>query len=245
MKLGLIGNTRQTLKGLQRTLELGHEVKYVFGLPEHKCKNKVNSVSLSEICTVNNINLDTSNNWNNLLEQNLDLVIGLGDSRIVPEKILNKHKVIGNHGATLPYVQGGASLVWGRMLNSGVWGVSIMELDAAIDAGKILVTKEFSYEKDCTMESFVDKADDLTIDCLVDYLADDYKARDNSKWNIKIAKHTDSEFAVETLRTTLEKKQCIYLPPRTPEDSEIKSAWGYDFKNSFKIANNNPYPRWV
>ena len=42
--------------------------------------------------------------------------------------IITTDTVIGNHGAVLPYVQGAASLVWGRMLNNGRWGVSLMEL---------------------------------------------------------------------------------------------------------------------
>ena len=32
------------------------------------------------------------------------------------------------------------------MLNTGTWGISIMELDKVVDAGKILVTKEFQYQ---------------------------------------------------------------------------------------------------
>jgi hypothetical protein len=84
------------------------------------------------------------------------MVISLGDSRYVPPFIIEKFKVIGNHGAILPSVQGGASLVWGRMLNNGVWGVSLMELDKKIDNGTILKTSSFNYELDSDMNSFCD-----------------------------------------------------------------------------------------
>ena len=245
MKIAVIGNTKQTLKGLNRLIEEEYQVSCVFGLPEDKSTNKVNFVSLCDLCLEHNISLDTSNNWDNLLDLELDLIICLGDSRIVPERVLIRHKVIGNHGAVLPYIQGGASYVWGRMLNTGKWGISIMELDKVVDAGKILVTKEFSYESDCSMEEFCDTADSLTIEALFEYLNGDYEPRENSKWNVKIARHTDSKFVVGILRETLDNGSNIYLPPRRPVDSNIKYEWGDGFIESFKKANNFPYPRWT
>lgn len=245
MKIALIGNTKQTKIGLERLVKEGYEVTYVFGLPEDKAVNKVNFISLNDFCLEHNIVLDTSNKWDNLLDVNSDLVICLGDSRIVPERVLERHKVIGNHGAILPYVQGGASYVWGRMLNTGTWGISIMELDKVVDAGKILVTKEFQYQPECTMEEFCDHADRLTIDALFEYLRGDYEPRENSKWNVKVARHTDSQFVVSILRKTLESGKNIYLPPRRPIDSSVDAKWEDEFIDAFKKANNSPYPRWT
>ena len=244
MKVIVIGNTVQTLKGLKRLLKKNYEVICVFGLPEEKLLSKVNSVDLSGFCRINNIELITNNNWSYLNTLKADLVICLGDSRIVPESVLNAHKVVGNHGAILPYVQGGASLVWGRMLNNGKWGVSIMELDKVVDSGKILVTKEFLYKPDCTMHDFVEMADNLTIDALFDYLNGNYEPKENKKWNVKIAKKTDSEFVVNILKEVIEQKKCIYLPPRRPSDGSVKESWKQEFVESFKVANNSPYPQW-
>ena len=245
MKVAIIGNTKQTKIGLERLIKEGYEVCCVFGLPKEEAANKVNFVSLDNFCLEHNITLDTSNNWNNLVDLDLNLVICLGDSRIVPECVLKKHNVIGNHGAILPYIQGGASYVWGRMLNTGKWGVSIMELNKVVDAGKVLVTKEFSYEPGCSMKEFCDIADNLTIDALFDYLNGDYKPKENSKWNIKIARHTDSMLVVDIIEKILDNKLNIYLPPRKPTDSNIKLHWNSDFVDCFKKANNYPYPRWI
>ena len=244
MKIAVIGNTVQTLKGLNRLVEEGHHVKYVFGLPEDKVAGKVNYVPLEDFCLEHDVFFDTSNDWNNLLEIEVDLVICLGDSRIVPESVLEKHRVIGNHGAILPYVQGGASLTWGRMLNNGKWGISIMELDKVVDSGKILVTKEFSYAPDCSMCEFVEKADDLTIEALLEYLSGNYQSQENKKWNVKIARHTDSQFVTDVLRSTLEQGKCIYLPPRRPVDGKIQKNWDDSFVEAFKMANDSPYPSW-
>jgi len=244
MKVGLIGNTKVTKSGLERLLNEGYDVTYVFGLPEKKAKNKVNYVPLEDFCYRNGVIFDNSNEWANLVKTKLDLVICLGDSRIVPEDVLSAHKVIGNHGAILPYVQGGASYVWGRMLNTGKWGISIMELDKVVDSGRILVTKEFSYSPDCTMEMFCDIADSLTVEALFDYLNGSYTAKENAKWDVKVARHTDSEFVIDILKSTLNNNLNIYLPPRRPKDSRLKEQWKQNFMQSFKKANNGPYPRW-
>ena len=152
--------------------------------------------------------------------------------------------MIGNHGAILPYVQGGASYVWGRMLNTGKWGVSIMELDKVIDSGRILVTKEFSYDTNCSMNDFCDTADDLTVEALFEYLNGSYEVKENSKWNIKIKKHLSSQFVVDILRKTLDNGYNIYLPPRTPKESKVDEDWRSDFIEAFKKANSKPYPEW-
>jgi methionyl-tRNA formyltransferase len=244
MKIAVVGNTKQTLKGLSRLIEEKYNVVYVHGLSSEKAKSKVNSVCLREFCNTHNIVLDKSNDWNNLLNLEVDLIICLGDSRIVPSKVLSKQNVIGNHGAILPFVQGGASYVWGRMLNTGKWGVSIMELGEIVDSGKILATKEFLYEPDCNMEVFCDAADNATVELLFEYLDGKHTPTENSKWNVKIARHTDTKFVTDMLRCTLEEGKNIYLPPRRPIDSILKDGWGEKFTKLFKIANNKPYPRW-
>ena len=170
MKVGVSGNTKQTLKGLHLLISLGYEVVFIFGLPDEQLSGKVNSVDLTDFANEHNIHLIKTNNWEDALVYDVDKIISLGDSRYVPPFIIEKYKVIGNHGAILPNIQGGASLVWGRMLNNGVWGVSLMELDKKIDNGTILKTASFNYDVDCDMNTFCDKCDDLTIELLKDLL---------------------------------------------------------------------------
>ena len=244
MKIAVFGNTRQTLKGLQRLVSSGYDVQYVFGLPDELRDKKVNSVSLDEFCDDHKIFLDKTNQWSNLKKQDVDLVIGLGDSRIVPEDVIRAHDVIGNHGAILPDVQGADSLVWGRMLNTGIWGVSIFKLAKRVDAGDILVTKQFKYNTECSMEEFVEAADDATIEALFEYLNGDYSTSSNARWNVRLSKHTDNHFVVENLRSCLDRGMRIYLPPRNLQDSKIAPEWDSEFVSNFKLANDYPYPKW-
>ena len=252
-KVAVVGNTKLTLKGLCALKKLPNvEVKVILGLDTKSINKKVNSVSfanfLSSYPYVKAPKIIRSNKWDifekTCIEEQINLIILLGDSRIVPETIINSFTVIGNHGAILPDVQGGASLVWGRMLNSGEWGVSIMEIDKKIDSGKILKVKKFKYSEDCSELEFTEKCDDLTVDALVDVLNSNYVISDNSKWHLKIAKHTDSQDVINILRYCIDNKLNVYLPPRTPKDGFIKSVWSDEFKKIFKIANNKPYPKW-
>ena len=244
MNIGLVGNTKLTKKALISFLEMGEKVRYVFGLPPEKLKSKVNAVDLVEICKANNIEYDCSGNWLNLCDQRLDLIVVLGDSRIVPPMVLENNHVIGNHGAALPQVQGAATLVWARMLNLGYWGVSIFELEGQIDSGRVLCTDTFDYHENCTMEEFVNMSDNLTIACLEKVVLGDYDPTGNKKFDLRVSKHADSEKSTEILRKSLELGLNVYMPPRTPEDSVVNLSWDPDFIKVFKLANSDPYPTW-
>jgi len=246
MKIGIIGNTDLTFKTIFLLLLEKHSIEYVFGLPKEKLDKKVNnSKEIESFCTSNEIKYINSGDWGDILDINVDLVFEMGDSRIVPSKFLQKHKVIGNHGAILPYVQGAASLTWGRMLNNGKWGVSLFELNEKIDNGDILVTKEVIYDPESTsMKDFVSLCDDMTVECVKEYLSGSFSRVKNEKWNVKLSKHIDSSVGVDILSDCLEKNLNIYMPPRNKNDSKLLVHWENDFKKRFKIANNDPYPLW-
>ena len=108
MRVGVIGNTLLTSKCVDLIISEGHILEYVFGLPNDKLIEKANRcVELKSRCEGRNIPFIDSGDWEDIVNRNVEVVIEMGDSRIVPESFLNKNKVIGNHGALLPYVKGG------------------------------------------------------------------------------------------------------------------------------------------
>jgi methionyl-tRNA formyltransferase len=249
IKLAFTGSTKLTLESMKMIMNLdGYEITGLFGLDDESLLGKVNSVRMDSFCRQNNIHLDKGADWNVFYsfctEQQIDMIITLGDSRIVPKNIVNKFEVIGNHGAILPNVQGGASLVWGRMLANGRWGVSIMRIAERVDGGEILKTKEFHYEPEMTEEEFVATSDKIAIELLIQVLKGDFEPQENHRWDIRVSRHTDSYRVKEILEYCLENNLTVYLPPRRPEDGKVKPDWPEDFKKAFKIANNFPYPKW-
>ena len=245
MKAGVIGNTKLTYKVILFLLSQNVDIDYVFGLPDEKLKNKVNSFDLQPFCIKNNIEYINNNDWACITDKKVDVVYEMGDSRIVPSSFLQKNLVIGNHGALLPSVQGAASLVWGKILNSGHWGVSLMELNEKIDGGDILITKEVSYDsKETTMNEFVDMCDNATVDCVRLHFQGNYKRTNNSNWGVKVSRNLDSKKVVQVLEMCLKNNVNVYLPPRRPSDSKIDNSWGPKFVENFKIANSHPYPEY-
>jgi len=183
-------------------------------------------------------------------ESKPDLIIEFGDSRIIPSEILAIPRlgVVGNHGALLPFVKGAASLVWGRMCDLGAWGVSLYYVSKEIDGGGIIGTKSFSYPRGCTMRRFVDEANKATIAILRDAIADicsgTVRLRDNPPAEIRFPKNADSYEVVQDLRKALESARRVYLPPRRPQDACVLSHWPLSFVEAFRLANDDPYPRF-
>ena len=246
MKVGVIGNTKLTKKGIELLSKLGYNIEYIFGLSDDQREGKVNSVDLTPLSHRLDIPLFKGTDWDSIIDIDVDLIISLGDSRYVPPMVVEKFDVIGNHGAVLPFVQGGASLVWGRMLNNGQWGVSIMVLDKKIDNGTILKTGTFNYTSDISMDNFCEKCDDLTIDLLEDYLlngADDY-SNVLSSINLRVSKHIDSKVGTELLKFCMDNGLNVYMPPRTQSDGLVKDEWDSEFIENFKKANDTPYPKY-
>jgi methionyl-tRNA formyltransferase len=245
MIVGVIGNTELTRKGTNLLIDQGHTVKYVFGLPEDQAKKKVNAKDLASYCSEREIEFYKSNDFEKIYDCGVDLVVALGDSRLIPVKKF-KCPVVGNHGAALPNVKGGASLVWARLINSGTWAVSFMTLDETLDSGEILGVNEFNYPLDMSMIDFVSLCDDKTIELLDGYINNTLlpPERKNSKTMIKVGKYIDSQIGATLAIIAGLNNLSIYLPARTPDDSVVKDSWDEEFKENFKRAHSIPYPQY-
>ena len=95
MSIGITGNTSLTKKVIEFLLSKGENIKYVFGLRDEDIKNKVNSADLKTLCNEKNINYIQSNDWDLVLNEKVDIVYEMGDSRFLPPRFVNKNYVIG------------------------------------------------------------------------------------------------------------------------------------------------------
>ena len=99
------------------------------------------------------------------------------------------------------------------------------------------------------MQDFVSAADKCTVDVLRDICKKltDHEKLDkipNDKWHVKIAKHMDAQVVCNIVKDVIKNNMNVYLPPRNLLDSKINDKWSGDFIESFKAANNSPYPIW-
>jgi methionyl-tRNA formyltransferase len=252
-KIAVVGNTKLTQMCIEECLLASMDVCCLYSLSSEDTLKKVNGVDLRDYCNQNNI-VHIDSDWETFNKEcirlGVEIVFVLGDSRIVPKMIINNfYMVIGNHGAVLPSIKGGASLVWGRMLNLGHWGVSLFQITEKIDDGPILGTKTFEYDSSINMRDFVNTADECTVEILkyVCKKLTHYENLDkipNDKWHVKIAKHMDAQVVCNIVKDVVNNNMNVYLPPRNLLDSKINDKWSDDFVGSFKAANNSPYPIW-
>jgi len=254
-KISVVGNTKLTVRCLEKHLLPHFKVCSIFSLPPDKTYQKVNGVDLAPLCKENSIQFYNDDDWERFHQENIkqgvNILFVLGDSRIIPKNLIQHYKYIfGNHGAQLPNIKGGASLVWGKILNSGNWGVSIFKITEGIDTGPLISSKQFTYPTDSTMEEFVNIADGYTVE-LIGSLCEklnnleDILCYPNAPAQVKISKHVDSQVAIDIMEICRVSDIPLYLPSRTPADSRIQTNWEDNFLQKFKMANDYPYPLWT
>ena len=247
-KIAIIGSTKLTER-LVNYLEKINRPKIIFGLNKKNLSNKVNAFDFGDYCQNKQIEFINNESWNTFTKscekEKINLIIEFGDSRIIPKEITKKYFIIGNHGAILPNIKGGASLVWGRMCNTLDWGISIFRVSEKIDEGQILNISKFNYENNTTMEEFVSIADSKTVECLIDYFSGkNLKSIETKSSDYKLPLNCDSYEAVLLAIECLKKNKSIYLPRRTIENCKINKKWPESFIKIFKISNNIPYPKY-
>lgn len=178
-----------------------------------------------EYVTVETYSLKSENDKNKLLNLSIDLIIVSAWQRLVPEWLI-KHcnmGIIGAHGSSIG-IEGGRGRSpqnWSLILGQDRFYVSIFWIDANIDSGEIIDTKEFEYE-------------------LIDDISTSYH-----KVAICLA-----EMVIENLRNgnivnhygVRQRGEIGYLPKRTSDDGMID--WKrtcrevYDFVRALTV----PYP---
>ena len=223
--------------------------QFVLGLSPEALTTKANGVDLRGFCHERRIPHQDEADWPHvaarLRELEVNTVLVFGDSRIVPEEITSGFAVVGNHGALLPDVRGGASLVWGRMADLGYWGVSVFRLTAELDGGEILGTRRFDYDSERPMREFVELADRATIEVFRLILEGEAAPAANLSCVTRIQKGVDSHEGVVRMRAAMANGEPVYMPIRTPADAFVNPEWPPEFRRAFMIANDSPYPRWT
>lgn len=109
-------------------------------------------------------------------EINPDLVLTLAYGQIVPQGLLDipKYGCLNLHGSLLPKYRGAAPIQYALINNDAVTGMSLMEMNAKMDEGKVYATNIIDIDQDDNKTSLFIKmgeaAFELVNDCLNDYL---------------------------------------------------------------------------
>lgn len=153
-----------------------------------------------------------------------DLIVLLGWSFIIPNEIIRIPKLgaIATHPTLLPKGRGAAPIPWSIILGVKNSGISWFYLTEEIDAGDILIQKEYKIEFSDGAREVYDKVVKSTVEGILEILP---KIKDN---NIKITK---PDFTSSS-----------YLPRRKPEDGLIDWNKMSVFLYKWIKGLSSPYP---
>ena len=174
---------------------------------------------------VKSYNLSKEEDKNLLLSLDIDVLLVAGWQRLVPEYLIDHCKVcvIGAHGSPLGITEGrGRSPQnWALMLGLPSFEISIFKIDAGIDSGEVIDSREFEFS--CS--------DDIQSSYLkISYLI--------AKMTIEAVKSGKILARGEIQNESTAR----YLPKRSPEDGMIDWNRTAEEINDFIRALTKPYP---
>lgn len=99
---------------------------------------------------------------------NADIFITCAYGQIIPQEVLDipKYKTINIHFSLLPQYRGASPVQWALINGEKETGITIMQTDAGIDTGDIIVQKPLCIEKNDNTESLLQKLSLLSVEPL-------------------------------------------------------------------------------
>lgn len=148
MNILFMGTTNFCLPILNILLVENYNIIAVVTKPDNIFgKNKYTAVK--KFAIEKNILILQPNNLDNFFLEtidklNIDIIIVAAYGKILPEKILKKYKCINIHGSLLPKYRGPSPIQYAILNGDKFTGITIIEMNNNIDAGKILLQKKIS-----------------------------------------------------------------------------------------------------
>ncbi len=102
--------------------------------------------------------------------KDFDLSVVIEYGRIIPERLLSipKYKTINIHPSLLPLYRGPTPIQAALIHGDDKTAVTIMQMDASMDTGPILLQKEITVDPDDTFSTLRDKLMPLALDALIE-----------------------------------------------------------------------------
>lgn len=190
IKIGWIGCHSEGVEAFQAVIKEHWEISAFVTLSEKFFyKRSAASVEYIAICEkeqipvvyVDSIKSDAA--YEALRSLSLDLLIVLGWSEILPERILDLPAVgtVGAHASLLPRGRGSAPINWALIRGETSWGNTLMWLDQEVDHGEILDQTKFDITPFDTCNTLYEKVaqsnKEMVLRLLNQLKSDEYKVK--------------------------------------------------------------------
>ena len=105
---------------------------------------------------------------------NPDLILTLAYGQIIPQGLIDipQYGCLNLHGSLLPKYRGAAPIQYALINNDKVTGMSLMEMNAGMDEGKVYAQNVIDIDEDDNATSLFVKMGDAAFELVTDFLAD-------------------------------------------------------------------------
>jgi len=230
LRIVLVGGREFTRHILHDLVNSSYTVSGVVTPSAKNRSNRVGYVSMSEVCSTEDIthiktdNINDNESKKEIQELEPDVILCCGWTQIISETVLDipKKGFFGVHASSLPKDRGGAPVNWQLIKGRDEIGVSLFEFVPEVDHGDILKQTAVQIEDRDNIATVYDKVTVTTFDLLREGLSE----LDGNETDL-----TSQSFANAT-----------YNPKRKPKDGLIDWTRSPTFQWNWIRAQTDPYP---
>ena len=191
MKVILFFNNQRGLSILNSLAKKNVDVKFIFFSKKNLNAKVFQKVLKQKIPSLKVININSHRVEKIIKKIQPDLNIVAGFPYLINKKIykIPKYGTVNLHAGKLPKYRGGSPLNWQIINGEKKIGISLIELNQKLDAGKIICSKEFELKKDYDIKKVHELANKYFISLTFEAINKLLKNKNFKKQNIKKAKY--------------------------------------------------------
>lgn len=210
MKVVFMGTPEFAVSSLEALVSAGHDVCAVYTQPDKpKGRGYVMTPPPVKECAVKNnvevfqpTSMKTDEEFERLSAIAPDIIVVVAYGKILPQRILDipKYGCINVHASLLPKYRGAAPIQWAVIKGEKKSGVTIMQMDAGLDTGDMLLKAETDIGENETAGELHDELCEIGAKALIDAL------ERIEAGTITAEKQPDGDFFYASM---LDKKMCV------------------------------------
>lgn len=182
MRIAFMGTPDFSVTALKALINAGHDIAAVYSQPPRRAgrgkkerPSPVHQYALEQELEVRcPLNFKDQKDIDDFRALNLDVSVVVAYGLILPQELLDapKYGCLNIHASLLPRWRGAAPIHRAIMAGDKETGIGIMQMEAGLDTGAILLEKRINIESDDTTGSLHNKLSDLGAGAIIDVLAD-------------------------------------------------------------------------
>jgi methionyl-tRNA formyltransferase len=243
MKIVFMGTPDAAAKSLERLIADGHEIVAVYTQPDrpagrgkHIAMSPVKELALShglKVCQP--FKIKTPEALEEFRSHRADVAVVVAYGRILPETFLTafKYGALNVHFSLLPKYRGAAPVNWAIVNGETETGVTVMQMDAGLDTGEILLQRREPIGKQETSIELMQRLGDLSAALISEALS-----------QIDTLTPTKQNDSQATLAPIMKKEDGLIDWRRTASEIERRIRGFQPFPSSYTFHNGARLTLW-